>query len=313
MIPIRTDFSIIVPVFNCKDYIQSTIESILKFAPEGNFELIVIDDGSNDGTSEILNGFGTEITIFRQENAGEAASVNLGLQHASGKFALVVSADDPLMSSDLFKMAERVFNQQPQIIVVYPDWQLINSEGKVVRKVTTQEYSFETMLGRSVCIPGPGSVFKLDVAKAVGGRNPDLKYGSDFDFWLRISKFGDFQRIPMTLAQWRMHDNSTSIRLRGPAMARERVSIITDFLQTVSVPRRLHRISMGNAYYSAAVLRYFHPDVPHRQLLLSAFKSRRGWIENARVREVFYLLTLPFSEKLWKVLKRFFGLGDPQR
>lgn len=300
-------------MFNCKDYIQSTIESILQFAPKSNFELIIIDDGSNDGTSEILNRFAGEITLFRQENAGEAASVNLGLKHASGKFALVVSADDPLMSSDLFQMAERVFAQQPQVVVVYPDWQLINSEGKVIRKITTLEYSFETMLGRNICMPGPGSVFKLDAAKAVGGRNPNLKYGSDFDFWLRISKVGEFQRIPMTLAQWRMHENSTSIRRRGPEMARERVSIISEFLQTITVSPKLHRIAMGSAYYSAAILRYFHPDVPQRQLLFSAFKSRRGWVENAKVREVFYLMTLPFSEKLWKVIKRLFGLNDPRR
>jgi glycosyltransferase involved in cell wall biosynthesis len=271
-----------------------------------------VNDGSTDATSSILERFGESIEVIEQQNKGEAAAVNAGLAMAVGEYALVVSADDPLLSTELFTLSKNIFENNQEVVVTYPDWNLIDIFGKVQKEVRTSEFSLYVLLGLNKCIPGPGTIFRASHAKLIGGRNIELKFGSDYDFWLRLSRFGDFERIPSVLAQWRMHPNSTSIRSRGPAMAKERVSIISDFLTAVKVPTKLHRISMGNAYYSAAILGYFHPDVPYRQLLLLAFQTRRGWVENARVREVFYLLTLPFSEKIWKMLKRLFGLSDPQ-
>ena len=305
-------FSIITPVFNGEDFLEETIRSVLKYAPSGDFEYLIVNDGSTDATSSILERFGESIEVIEQQNKGEAAAVNAGLAMAVGEYALVVSADDPLLSTELFTLSKNIFENNQEVVVTYPDWNLIDIFGKVQKEVRTSEFSLYVLLGLNKCIPGPGTIFRASHAKLIGGRNIELKFGSDYDFWLRLSRFGDFERIPSVLAQWRMHPNSTSIRSRGPAMAKERVSIISDFLTAVKVPTKLHRISMGNAYYSAAILGYFHPDVPYRQLLLLAFQTRRGWVENARVREVFYLLTLPFSEKIWKMLKRLFGLSDPQ-
>lgn len=297
-------FSIITAVYNCEDFIKETVDSVLKYGPQGDFEYIVIDDGSTDRTSVILRDYEGLIKLVMQPNAGEAAAVNNGLRQASGEYCLVVSADDPLTSSKLFSLSRNILDNRSDVVATYPDWQIIDGEGLCQRVVRTLDYSLDRMLGLNVCIPGPGAIFRLKAARDIHGRDTTLRYGSDFDFWLRISRLGELCRIPENLAQWRLHENSTSIKSRGPEMALERVKIIESYLSRYAVSPRLGRKAMGNAYYSAAILRYFNKEVPHRRLLWKAFYVRKAWIETARIHEIVYLLFIPFTEILWNFLRR---------
>jgi hypothetical protein len=145
------------------------------------------------------------------------------------------------------------------------------------------------------------------------GRNDKLRFGSDFEFWLRLSDLGDFQRIPFFLAQWRSHENSTSIKYRGLDMSLERIMIMENYLAASNHKKRIKRMARGNAYYSAAILRYFSKNVPHRKFLIIAFFARRGFPENSKIRELIYLLTTPVSELLWKKMKNNFGGGASNR
>jgi len=300
----KPTFSIITAVYNGEDFIRETVESVLKFAPAGDFEYIVIDDGSLDGTQEILQEFIQNICLYRQENSGEAAAVNLGLNNSNGTYAIVVSADDPLISSELFALSRSILDSNSSVMATYPDWYLINKFSKIEREVFTQDFSIRTLVGLNKCLPGPGAVFRVKQARILGGRNVKLKFGSDFDFWLRLSDLGSFQRIPHLLAQWRSHENSTSIKLRGPEMAEERIAIIKNYLTNSEHDEKIYRMAWGSAYYSAAVLRYFSREVPHRRYLRQAFVSRKGIPENLKVREFIYLLTTPVSEFLWLRIKR---------
>jgi glycosyltransferase involved in cell wall biosynthesis len=300
-------FSIITPVYNFDELIIETIASVLQYAPAGDFEYIVINDGSTDRTLEFLQTFQGRIKIISQNNSGEASAVNNALNIASGRFCLVVSGDDPLVSSDLFSEALKIFNQNPSVVAVYPDWQIVDHEGRVLKLVETKDYSFESMLGLNICIPGPGAIFRTHAAIKIQGRNPRLRFGSDFDFWLRISRHGDFQRIPRNLAQWRLHQGSTSVKERGLDMAKERISLIEEFVLNSEISNALKNKALGNAYYSAAILRYFSKEVPYRRYLSKAFRIRKGWVENARFHEVAYLLFLPTSEYIWHWIKRNIG------
>jgi len=301
----KPTFSIITAVFNGEKFISETILSVLNNAPSGDFEYIVIDDGSTDGTNQILKNFGSDIRLVEQSNSGEANAVNMGLSMAVGEYSIVVSADDPLISPDLFTQGRRILDSNPQIMATYPDWFLIDEDGRIKKKVATLEFSIESLVGLNKCIPGPGAIFRTHIANALGGRNPKLKFGSDFEFWLRLAEFGSFERIPMYLAQWRSHEHSTSIKNRGPEMSRERIQIIEEYLANSVHSRRIKRMALGNAFYSAAILRYFSPDIPHRRYLVRAFQSRKGWPENAKFRELIYLLTIPLSEVLWLKIKGF--------
>ena len=89
----------------------------------------------------------------------------------------MVSGDDPLHSSELFSEALRIFDQRPSLVVVYPDWQIIDHGGDVQKLVVTKDYSFEAMLGLNICIPGPGAIFRTKAEILTCGLEVILTFG----------------------------------------------------------------------------------------------------------------------------------------
>jgi glycosyltransferase involved in cell wall biosynthesis len=298
------DFSVITPVYNGGDLLRETLDSVLKYCDNYSYEYLVINDGSTDKTSEILDEYTDQINVVNTANQGEANAVNEGISRAKGKYCLVVSADDPLISADLFHEALAIFERNPSVTVAYPDWNMIDGNSTIISTVKTIEYSELALIGEFVCIPGPGAIFRLDLAKKIGGRNPELKFGSDYDFWLRLSQMGVFQRIPKVLAQWRSHSNSTSISSKGIEMARERIFVIENFLSLFPQTKSLTRSARAHAYYHASLLSYFSKDVPGAAWMFKAFVIRRGWIEKADPRIVIYCLLLPASRYILPFLLR---------
>jgi glycosyltransferase involved in cell wall biosynthesis len=290
--------TVITPVYNAENFIKETIDSVLNAKIDLPFEYLVINDGSKDETLQILETYGTTITLLTHENIGESLTVNRGLEAAKGKYILVLSADDPLLTSDLIYQAVAKLEGDPSLVAIYPDWKVINQFGETIRTHILPDYSDEIMIGYCRCIPGPGTIFRRDSALRIGGRREEWKFVGDYDFWLRLSRYGRIERLPGVLAQWRNNQGSASISQRGVLMASERINVIEDFLSRYHLPKQLSRKALGNSNYIAARLAFFDPDIPGRKLLIQAFKSRRGWPEEAKLHIILFLLLLPVSSKL---------------
>jgi glycosyltransferase involved in cell wall biosynthesis len=297
-------FSIITPVYNGGNLLRETLNSVLNNCNPDLFEYIVVNDGSTDQTSQVLSEFTGRIIVLNTKNQGEANAVNMGLRIAKGEYSLVVSADDPLISSELFDYALSIFESDASIVAVYPDWNMIDSNSKILSQVNTIEYSKQVLIGYFICIPGPGTIFRTSAAKQIGGRNTKLKFGSDYDFWMRLSQLGDFKRIPKVLAQWRNHPDSTSISNKGLEMAKERIFVMDNFLTSFPQSKTITRSARAHSYYHAALLSYFSKDVPGAAWMFKAFLIRRGWIEKADLRIVIYCLLLPYSRFILPLLLR---------
>jgi len=292
--------TIITPVYNGEKYISETIESVIKSKINIAYEYIVLDDGSSDLTSSIINNYRNSIKIFTHPNMGESGTVNRGLENAKGDYILIVNADDPLLTCDLINRACEILKHDSSIVAIYPDWKIINQYGKTIQSKILPEYSDDILIGHCRCLPGPGTLFRRDAAIKIGGRKSKWKFVSDYDFWLRLSRLGKIIRLPGVLAQWRENPNSTSISSRGKDMAAERVLVTEVFLSENDIPIRLRRMALGNCYYLAARLSFFDQGISGRSLLLKAFKHRRGWPEEARLYVVLYLLLIPFSTIIFK-------------
>jgi hypothetical protein len=211
----------------------------------------------------------------------------------------VVSADDPLISSQIFTEALIKMEKDPKLAAVYPDWQVIDSQGGFVRNVIVDEYDADLLIGLNKTLPGPGAVFRKDLALQINGRSTNWKYVGDFDFWLRLSLLGEFKRIPQVLAQWRGHENSASIKFRNLSMANERIDVILKFLtDNPKLQVKYGKKALGNAYYLAARLAFFDVEIDGRKLLIKSFHTRKSWVESAKPHEVLYLLFLPWSRIL---------------
>lgn len=296
--------SIILPVYNGEDYLSETLESILDKTSGIKSEIIVIDDGSTDSTSRICSTFGDKIITIQQTNQGEFAATNNGLQIAKGEYVLVVSHDDPMLSSSLLPIATKLLQSHPEIVCVYPDWQIIGPQGQILKTKKVEEYSEEELIGKFNCLPGPGAVFRRKEALKIGGRRK-WKFVSDYDFWLRLSRLGEFKRIPGIHAQWRSHQNSTTVSMKNFDMAEERIALMVDFTSANKLHPKLHRMALSSAYYFAARLGVFSQRIPAKKWLLISFLKARWWPKVANPIIVLFIFTLPISKIVLRIATPF--------
>jgi glycosyltransferase involved in cell wall biosynthesis len=305
-------FSIITPVFNGAPFIEETVKSVVDLVSP-KIEYLVINDGSTDETEEILKKYSQIVTLISTQNMGEASAVNAGLRLAKGKYCLIVSADDPMLSGEILERAQSILDAKKDVVVVYPDWQIIDFQGKLIEIVKTIEYDVNILVTEFNCIPGPGAVFRLSSALEIGGRNPNFRYVSDYDFWLRMSSKGIFERCPKILAQWRKHSQSTSISSRGLEMGMERIKVMQEFLERSNLNDQLAKKAISHAYYHAALLSYFSNSVPGRYWMIKALKNRGSWIEKSDIRVVLFCLLLPHSRYMLKIIANIPFINTPIR
>lgn len=297
--------TVITAVYNGEEYIAETINSVLRCAQDISYEYIVIDDGSTDATLSILKSYGSAIRIIEQPNSGESSAVNVGIIEAKGLCCLVVSADDPLLTPELFEKSIQAFESDSKLAAIYPDWQMIGPGGEVIKQIIVPDYSDELLIGRCRTLPGPGVLFRTSFAQQLGGRRARWTYVGDYDFWLRLSRVGEIRRRPGIYAQWRYHANSTSVTKRGLKMANERIAVIDDFLSSNDVSLDLGRMARGTSYYMAARLAFFSAEIPAKLYLTKAFRARGHWLEEAQLQVVLYILLLPISRIIVNpILKR---------
>lgn len=299
-----TLISVIVPVYNGENYLSDTIDSILMNINSFECEVVVVDDGSVDSTAKICASYGKRITYLKQNNQGEFSATNYGLQLAKGEYILVVSHDDPMLSPLLIPKATEILKKYPEVVCAYPDWQIIDSKGLVIETKIVKEYSELELIGKFNCLPGPGAVFRKSGALEIGGRRK-WKYVSDYDFWLRLSRRGEFVRIPGVFAQWRSHKDSTTVSMKTFEMARERIDVMKNFLDENLVEQRISKMGMSSAYYFAARLGVFSSKIPAKKWIVTSLLKRKGWPEVANPLIVLFILTLPFSKFLLNLVKPY--------
>ena len=246
--------SIITPAYNRAPFVDETIQSVLT-QDYPNFEYIVLDDGSKDSTREVLARYEGRIRWDSHANMGEVRTVNKGFEMAKGEILCVVNSDDPLLPGAISCVVEAMM-RHPEVVVAYPDWDMIDAEGKGISHRQTFEYDYLNMVRWFHCVPGPGAFFRKSVVTALGGRDAQFRYVSDFDFWLRAGLLGPFKRVPKTLATFRRHSDGASSKDQGIAMAEEHIRLARKLFSIPDLPpgvAAVKREAFGSAYYTAAL------------------------------------------------------------
>lgn len=138
----KLKFSIIVPVYNVEKYLEKCIDSILNQTYK-NYEIIIINDGSTDKSTEILNNYknNKQIKIINQKNYGLSAARNEGLNHINGDYVLFVDSDDyieenllenlnkKISNEDLIRFQVKTLNEDYKIIEEYNELEFTNLSG----------------------------------------------------------------------------------------------------------------------------------------------------------------------------------------
>lgn len=265
--------TIITPAYNRANLLAETIESVLG-QDYPNLEHLVLDDGSTDGTADVLARYAGRVRVEWHPNMGETRTVNRGFALARGDVIGVVSSDDPLLPGAIRHIVETL-RARPEVLVAYPDWRMIDAVGNPMRDERTYDYDYVDMVRRHHCVPGPGTLFRRSVADRLGGRDPAFRYVADFDFWLRAGLLGPFVRVPEILATFRVHGDSASVNQKHESMAEEHVRLVEKFFELADVPAEVRAIraeAVSSAYYVAGVVCGDTPSWKRARLFASALR-----------------------------------------
>jgi len=203
--------SIIVPVYNDEARISRAIDSALAQTLE-NVEVIVVDDGSSDGTPEVLRRYEGKITVVRQENQDVSAARNAGIRVARGKYLCFLDSDDTFMPEKAAVQAA-FMEAHPDVAVTYCGWLDIDaSDGKLLRDFSRarQETDPKTSPFPPDFAPIAGLV-RADQARKVGGFDEELSSAEDTHFWWKLWAEGcTFRRVSGALARRNVLPSSKS-------------------------------------------------------------------------------------------------------
>jgi glycosyltransferase involved in cell wall biosynthesis len=224
--------SICVPLFNHREYIEALLESV-NADPYPNKELVVIDDGSTDGSFDVLERWrqrarATYPCVFlRQENAGVSTTLNRLLARATGEYCVIVASDDVLVPGGI-GVRQRYLAERPQLAAVFGDARVVDRAGNVLmesglsqlyhakksRYLSSRSLLFEIVVRWSV--PGPVLMVRRTPLLAMGGFSPG--YLEDFDMYVRLADQEKLGFVDEVVAEYRLH--GTNVSRSGDAVVR---------------------------------------------------------------------------------------------
>ena len=208
--------SVIVPAYNEEKSIAMSLESLLS-QDYGNYEVVLVDDGSTDKTFEIARRYeGPKVKVIHQENKGKAAALNAGINAASGAIVLTVDADTRLNARALTTIARR-FSSEPRLGSLSGNVKVDKPRG-LLQRLQDVEYATgigltrkgQSMLASVMIVPGPIAAFRREVVQMAGGFATDT-FAEDFDITLAVLKAGfrveyDDSAIAYTIAPHGIED-----------------------------------------------------------------------------------------------------------
>jgi glycosyltransferase involved in cell wall biosynthesis len=184
---IKFEVSVIIPTYNRGWIIKEAIDSVLA-QTFNEYELIVVDDGSEDNTAEILAGYNSKIQVIGQANQGVSAARNRGMISSSGRFIALLDSDDLWLPEKLNKQIF-FFRNNPDAMICQTQEIWIRNGKRVNPCKHHKKLSgmiFEPSL--SLCLVSPSAVmFKRELIDRVGLFDENLPACEDYDLWLRVS------------------------------------------------------------------------------------------------------------------------------
>lgn len=207
--------SVITPVYNGEKTICETIFSVLN-QTFTDWELIIINDGSQDGTLEIVESIQDfRIQIFSYPNSGQATSRNRGFSHSIGEYIAFLDADD-LWTPDKLETQLQALQNNPQAAVSYSWSDSIDETGKFLRRgshITLNGDIFKNLLLINFLENGSNPLIRRQALMEIGDFETSLTPAEDWDMWLRLATRYHFTAVPAAQILYRVSANSSSFNI----------------------------------------------------------------------------------------------------
>lgn len=198
--------SVIIPTYNRADYLRDAVESALAQTFR-NFEILIVDDGSTDCTSEVAASYRGKARYLTQQNSGPAAARNNGIRNAAGRYIAFLDSDDVWLPEMLSRQIS-MFQANPTAGLAATGYRLMDAEQQISDAIIMDRKELEAARKGDHYknfFATSGVMVKKECFQSVGLFNENLDFAEDWDMWLRILQHYGFVYLPEVLMHYRVH------------------------------------------------------------------------------------------------------------
>ena len=242
--------SVIIPAYNGDRYLGEAINGVLA-QTYGDYEIIVVDDGSTDNTPEVVRQFGDRLKYFSQTNQGVAASRNLGFEKSQGEYIAFLDQDDIFLTH---KLASQValLDRDRDLGMVNSGWEIVDEQGKLLSAVQPWQQIPDLSLANLI-IWKPvflgAMMFRRSWLERSPGFNPSLEQTPDVDLVLRLAATGcNAAWVEQTTVKYRQHEGNASNNTL--LQAQELEQIVSRFFSQPNLSPEIKNLAAKSRYQS---------------------------------------------------------------
>lgn len=310
----RPFVSIVIPVYNGSDYLREAVDSALA-QTYGNFEVLVVDDGSDDAgkTERIARSYGDGIRYFRKENAGVASALNLGIREMRGEYFSWLSHDDVYLPRKVEREVAAL-EKCGRDAVVYSDYEVIDASSchvEVFRAGRISAPQFRMLLITDIPVNGCTVLVPRRCFEQIGLFDERLKTAQDYDMWFRIARRHPFVHVPEVLLRSRIHAAQGTRRMTSTCLAEGNANF-TQWLDEIALDQSPSPDPALTRFFFRAAVRLkrrgYIPAAEHALLLYRRFavtglltKALHGTLSD----RFFAVCDLPWATFLPRVVRAF--------
>lgn len=238
--------SVVIPTYNRADCISEAIDSAIAQTYK-DYEIIVVDDGSQDNTRDVLKQYGDKIKYVYQENKGEAGARNRGIKEAIGEYVAFLDSDDIWLKDKLEKQVKVLSNSNVDTGLVYCAMQVMQNK-TLTHKILPSfpAFNFNDLLIGHKCF-SMSVLVRKECFERIGLFDESIKLGCDYEMWLRLTLRYKVEFISEPLAIYRKGDGNMSNNLKG--MKEGGIKIFRKMRGDTNYPQKLIIIALATEHY----------------------------------------------------------------
>jgi hypothetical protein len=212
------ELTVIMTVYNGEPYLAPALDSVLTQSIR-NFDILVIDDGSTDGTPAILENYAgrdSRITVISQENRGVVAALNRAYALVQTPYIARLDADD-ISAPQRLERQLNFLGRNPDVALLGGAATIINHAGDILqsldlysRDIPTSSADIKSVLPERNVFINSAVVVRRDAVLDAGGYRRPFQTAEDYDMWLRIAERHEVANLPEVIAQYRVHPSQTT-------------------------------------------------------------------------------------------------------
>jgi glycosyltransferase involved in cell wall biosynthesis len=228
--------SVITPSYNQGRFLAETIESVLSQVGDFYLDYIIIDGGSTDDSVEVIKRYerllnegvfavkchGVRYRWVSEKDRGQTDALMKGFRMAEGEILAWLNSDDAYLSDALRKVVD-LFYGEPDVTVIYGRTYYTDTNSKILGRYPTEPFNYKRLaMFNFIC--QPSTFFRKKAFELAGGLDLSLRYGMDYDLWIRLAKQFEFRYIPEFFSTYRLHEESKTIS-SGDALANHKEAL----------------------------------------------------------------------------------------